>query len=108
VRTESPNHRSPSSGGMTDTVDYGALSKLLRQKLGLTQAKLAGELQVSFGTVNGWENGKHEPIPALASRLTEMARIAGVNPRASTGRTKTNTGARSSITSRRQGRHAGS
>ena len=94
---------------MTNPVDYGALSKLLRQKLGLTQAKLAGELQVSFGTVNGWENGKHEPIPALASRLTEMARSAGVNPRApSTGPTKTNTGARPSLTNRRQGRHAGS
>ena len=40
---------------------------------GLTQEGLARELGVSFATVNGWENGRHRPIPALAERLAEMA-----------------------------------
>jgi transcriptional regulator with XRE-family HTH domain len=34
---------------------------------------LARDLQVTFSTVNGWENGKHRPIPALAHRLVELA-----------------------------------
>lgn len=40
---------------------------------GLTQEGLAHQLGVSFATVNGWENGRHRPIPALARKLEEMA-----------------------------------
>ena len=36
------------------------------------------KLQVTFGTVNGWENGKHRPIPVLAKRLLEIAETSNV------------------------------
>lgn len=49
------------------------LVRRIRAVRGLTQEGLARELGVSFATVNGWENGRHRPIPALGRRLEEMA-----------------------------------
>lgn len=46
------------------------LVKQIRATRGLTQEGLARELGVSFATVNGWENGRHGPIPALARRAS--------------------------------------
>jgi DNA (cytosine-5)-methyltransferase 1 len=53
-------------------VDVGSLVRRIRAERGLTQEGLARELGVSFATVNGWENGRHRPIPALARRLTGL------------------------------------
>jgi len=64
-----------------DRVDFSILVRDLRHALGLTQEQLARELSVTFSTVNGWENRKHHPIPALAGRLLELAGRAGVSPR---------------------------
>ena len=64
---------------MSAAIDYHRLVRQLRTARGLTQEQLARELNVTFGTVNGWENGRHRPIPALAIRLVEMAREAGVS-----------------------------
>ena len=59
-------------------VDVARLVKALRAARGLTQEQLAHELGVTFGTVNGWENGKHRPIPALQNRLVELAHATKV------------------------------
>jgi putative transcriptional regulator len=69
-------------------VDVAQLVRALRRALRLTQEQFARRLDVTFGTVNGWENGKHVPIPALRSRLLEIAREAGVTvpPPASSSR----------------------
>ena len=67
-------------GKMTTTIDFPALVKGIREARGLTQEQLAREIEVTFGTVNGWENGKHRPIQALASRLLRMATEAGITP----------------------------
>ena len=53
-------------------VDVGSLVRRIRATHGLTQEGLARELGVSFATVNGWENGRHQPIPSLARRLSQM------------------------------------
>ncbi len=66
---------------MNATVDFSLLVRKIREARGLTQEQLARELEVTFGTVNGWENGKHQPIQALASRLLRMASEAGIAPR---------------------------
>jgi DNA (cytosine-5)-methyltransferase 1 len=50
-----------------------ALVRTIRARTGLTQEGLARELGVSFATINGWENGRHRPIPALERKLAEMA-----------------------------------
>lgn len=60
------------------SIDFPSLVRDLRQARGLTQEQLAREVGVTFSTVNGWENGRHQPIPALASRLVAMAEKAGV------------------------------
>lgn len=54
-----------------DTV--AALVRSIRMLRGLTQEGLARELGVSFATVNGWENGRHRPIPLLEKKLQELA-----------------------------------
>lgn len=56
-----------------DTMEIAGLVRRIRAARGLTQEGLAREMGVSFATVNGWENGRHRPIPALARRLDEMA-----------------------------------
>ena len=50
----------------------------LRTELGLTQEQLAQKLDVTFATVNGWENGRHRPIRSLGRRLLELAVAAGI------------------------------
>lgn len=50
-----------------------SLVRSIRVSRGLTQEGLARELGVSFATVNGWENGRHRPIPLLERRLQELA-----------------------------------
>jgi DNA (cytosine-5)-methyltransferase 1 len=63
-----------------DAAGMAGLVRRIRASRGLTQEGLARELGVSFATVNGWENGRHRPIPALARRLTEMAGEGGPSP----------------------------
>lgn len=43
----------------------------LRNRLGLSQEKLAAKLGVSFNTVNRWENGHSKPSP-MAMKLIEQ------------------------------------
>lgn len=63
---------------MNAAVDFSRLVKRIREVRGLTQEQLARDLEVTFGTVNAWENGKHQPIQALASRLLQVASASGI------------------------------
>jgi transcriptional regulator with XRE-family HTH domain len=67
---------------MNGRIDYSAIVRSIRHARGITQEKLARDLEVTFSTVNGWENGRHQPIPSLARQLLELAHAAGVLPRA--------------------------
>lgn len=58
---------------MQHRIDYALLTRSLREAKQLTQEQFAHELGVTFGTVNGWEKGRHVPMPLLARRLVEMA-----------------------------------
>ncbi len=66
------------------TRDIPRLVRAIRSVRGLTQEKLAQVLGVTFSTVNGWENGRHRPIPALVSALERLAHEAGVSEKDST------------------------
>lgn len=57
----------------TGTESVASLVRSIRVLHGLTQEGLARQLGVSFATVNGWENGRHRPIPLLERRLHELA-----------------------------------
>jgi DNA-binding XRE family transcriptional regulator len=53
-------------------VDYAKLIKKLREKLILSQSELASILDVSFSSVNRWENGKHEPTIKVKRKLNDL------------------------------------
>ena len=54
--------------------------KLIQRASGLTQEKLAGELGVSFPTLNSWLNGKSEPRKKAAEKIDLLyLRFTGQN-----------------------------
>lgn len=63
---------------MSDAADIPALVRAIRTARGLTQEQFAREVGVTFSTVNGWENGKHRPMPLLLRMLLEEGRRYGL------------------------------
>ena len=61
-------------------IDFAALVRSLRAARGLTQEEFARELDVTVGTMNGWENGRHRPVRAQRKRLLRLAEDAGIEP----------------------------
>jgi len=53
-------------------MDYAKLSKALREKLIITQEELAKILDVSFVSVNRWENGRNEPTTKVKRKLVQL------------------------------------
>jgi DNA-binding transcriptional regulator YiaG len=51
--------------------------RALRQHLGLTQAKLAGELGTRQQTISEWETGMYQPRGASATLLSIVAERSG-------------------------------
>jgi putative transcriptional regulator len=51
--------------------DRGAarLVRELRNRLGLTQEKMAARLGVTFPTINRWENGRTKPSPLAFKQI---------------------------------------
>ena len=47
-------------------MDFPDIVKAAREKLGMSQEELARALNISFATINRWENGKTHP-----NKLTE-------------------------------------
>jgi transcriptional regulator with XRE-family HTH domain len=58
--------------------DVPSLIRAIRAARSLTQEALAREVGVTFSTINGWENGRHRPIPVLIARLLDIAGTAGL------------------------------
>lgn len=50
-------------------IDYPATIIKVRAKLNLSQAELAEMLDVSFASVNRWENGKYEPTRLVKEKI---------------------------------------
>ena len=59
-------------------VDFASLVRLLREARGQTQEELARDIDVTVGTLNGWENARHRPVRAQRNRLLRMANEAHV------------------------------
>ena len=57
---------------------FSKLVKQLRQARRLTQEQLARELDVTVGTVDGWENERHRLVNAQRTRLRKMAEANGL------------------------------
>lgn len=51
---------------------FGDLIKAIRTELNITQEQLARELNISFSTINRWENGRTSPSKLAKMRLLEF------------------------------------
>ncbi len=58
---------------------FGKALKCMREELNLTQESLARELNVSFATVNKWENNKTKPLRIIRDRILEFSKEKGVS-----------------------------
>ncbi len=58
---------------------FGDIIKEVRKELGITQEKLAHELDISFSTINRWENGHTSPSRLAKRRLLEFCKNNNVN-----------------------------
>jgi transcriptional regulator with XRE-family HTH domain len=57
----------------SDQVDFAELVRSLRAARRQTQEEFAHVLDVTVGTLSGWENGKHIPVRAQRRRLLALA-----------------------------------
>ncbi|HHV14021.1 MAG TPA: helix-turn-helix transcriptional regulator [Acholeplasmataceae bacterium] len=53
-------------------MDYSKSIKLLREKMFISQKELADLLEVSFVSVNRWENGKFNPTIKAKRKLNDL------------------------------------
>jgi putative transcriptional regulator len=53
----------------------------LRQRLGLTQEKMAPRLGVTFPTINRWEKGRAKPSPLALKQIEDLLVDLGDNGR---------------------------
>jgi|688.fasta_scaffold813139_2 putative transcriptional regulator len=63
---------------MTKDHGVGWLVKSIRERLGISQEKLAAPLGVTFSSVNRWENGHRKPSPLAMCRIEELAAKIGL------------------------------
>ena len=59
-------------------MDWAKTIKLLREKMLLTQQEFASKLDVSFASVNRWENGEHEPTVKVKRQLMKLMNKYGI------------------------------
>ena len=52
--------------------DLGRLVRSLRERLELSQERLAAQLGVTFSSVNRWENGRARPSPLALKQIEEL------------------------------------
>lgn len=55
-------------------MDWPLIIKTVRNKLFITQTELAEKIDVSFASVNRWEQGHHEPTMKAKRKLAEICR----------------------------------
>jgi putative transcriptional regulator len=52
--------------------DVSRLVRAVRERMGLSQEKLAVRLGVAFASVNRWENGKTKPSPLALRQIADL------------------------------------
>ena len=59
-------------------MDFSKYCLDVRMKLNLSQEMLARKLDVSFATVNRWENGKSKPQKLVMHRFEQLCKENGI------------------------------
>ena len=55
-------------------IDYQKAVKDLRDKLIMTQAEFANKLDVSFTSINRWENGINRPTSVARKQIVQLCK----------------------------------
>lgn len=59
---------------------FGDIVKEIRKQLGITQEQLARALNISFSTINRWENAHTVPSRLAKMRLVEFCEKSSISP----------------------------
>lgn len=59
---------------------FGDIVYEIRKQLGVTQEQLARELNISFSTINRWENSHTVPSRLAKMRLVEFCEKNSISP----------------------------
>lgn len=62
-------------------MEFGAIVKRVRSELSLSQEQLARELNISFSTINRWENGKSQPSQMAKELFFSFCISQNINPK---------------------------
>ena len=72
-----PVTRAKLNARQADPLELANLMREMRQRLDLSQAKLAAKLGVSFQSVNRWENGRTKPLPLALKQIEQLLHQMG-------------------------------
>ncbi|SHK29535.1 helix-turn-helix domain-containing protein [Desulforamulus aeronauticus] len=62
-------------------MNFPSIVKYSREKLGMSQEEMAHALQISFSTINRWENGKTHPNKMTRSVFFDFCEKHGIKAR---------------------------
>lgn len=60
-------------------MDFPAIVKIVREKMNMSQEDLARALNVSFATINRWENGKTHPNKLTKQVFVSFCKKNGIS-----------------------------
>ena len=60
-------------------MNWPKIIKAIRAKMFITQTELAEKIDVSFASVNRWEQGNHEPTMKAKRKLAQICREIGID-----------------------------
>ena len=60
-------------------MDWSKIIKDLRAKLLLSQTEIADFLDISFASINRYENGHHEPTIKIKRKIKCLCEMNGIN-----------------------------
>ncbi len=60
-------------------MSFSSLIREVRQNLNISQEQLARDIDVSFSTINRWENGRTIPSKLASRRFIEYCKQHGIN-----------------------------
>lgn len=62
-------------------MEFSTVVKYVREKAGMSQEEMAHALQISFATINRWENGKTHPNKMACSVFFDFCEKKGITAR---------------------------
>ena len=60
-------------------MEFSQKMRFVREKLGISQEDLARALNVSYSTVNRWENGKNKPVKMAQAAFNDFCNKHGIS-----------------------------